>query len=966
MPLTAGARLGPYEIVAPLGAGGMGEVYKARDARLDRIVAIKVLHEHLAGDPDRRARFDREARAISKLNHPNICTLYDVGHDHDVGYLVVEYLDGETLAERLRRGPLPVDEAVAIAIELAGALDAAHRAGVVHRDFKPANVMLTKTGAKLLDFGIARLLTTEALTVRDTTLTLDGARLGTAHYMAPEQINGREADERTDIFAFGAVVYEMLTGRRAFTGETLSRVCQAILASEPMEIATPQPAVSEMQRIVRRCLAKEPTDRWHTTTDLIMALRRVTIVRPRSGGASLLRWLVAVSVVVVVAVPTLAVLRLLNRTREMRWAREQGLPQIAALTEQEKYVPAFDVALRAERTIPDDPELVKAWTTISRRITIHTEPPGADVMYREYGQGDKPWRPLGRTPIDLVRIPQGLLIWTIRKPGYEDVIDTTGTNQIMGVTNSYTYRLDKLGATPTGMVRVSSAGAPASPRIPGADQLPVLDIPDYWIDKYEVTNREYKRFVEAGGYRDQKFWAVPFVDRGRTLTWADVRGRLTDTTGRPGPATWELGSYPEGQADFPVSGISWYEADAYARFAGKELPTIYHWTRASAQNSSPDVIPLSNFSGRGPAKVGSYPGTNRFGTYDMAGNVKEWVWNQADDGNRYIMGGAWDEPDYLFTIADARSPLDRRPTFGLRCIRRIASAPDPAAARAVMRFPTRDFSKERPVGHDVFKAYLAFYSYDKGNLNATIESRTDAPDWIREKISFNAAYGNERMAAYLFLPKTAKPRYQTIVWFPPSGALTNRSSERLTPNYIDFVVRSGRALIYPVYKGTFERGDGISSDVPNDSSFWRDHVIAWSKDIGRSIDYLETRQDIAIDKLAYGGFSWGAAMAAIMPAVEPRFKVAFAIIGGFNLQPVAPEVSAFNFAPHVTVPVLMLNGKYDYFYPFKLSQEPMFRFLGTPADRKRRVVYDTGHNIPRAEMIKETLDWLDRYLGLVN
>jgi eukaryotic-like serine/threonine-protein kinase len=242
MGLSVGTCLGPHEILAPLGAGGMGEVYRARDTRLDRIVAIKVLRTHLAADPDRRQRFEREARLISQLNHPHICTLFDVGHhepsigsEHAVDYLVMEYLEGQTLAERLERlqgRPLPVPEALTIAIQIAEALDAAHHKGIVHRDLKPANVILTKAGAKLLDFGIAK-LAAPADDPRDVraaslmsgptvpaTLTVEGTLLGTVQYMAPEQLEGREADARSDLFAFGAVLYEMVTGRRPFAGES--------------------------------------------------------------------------------------------------------------------------------------------------------------------------------------------------------------------------------------------------------------------------------------------------------------------------------------------------------------------------------------------------------------------------------------------------------------------------------------------------------------------------------------------------------------------------------------------------------------------------------------------------------------------------------------------------------------------------------------------------------------------------
>jgi Tol biopolymer transport system component/tRNA A-37 threonylcarbamoyl transferase component Bud32 len=291
VPISAGTRLGFFEIVAPLGHGAMGDVYRARDTRLDRIVAIKVLREHLASDSTRRARFEREARILSQLNHPHICALFEVGVHDGCTYLVLELLDGETLSSRLERSkprPLSLKEALGIAIEIGEALDAAHRHGIAHRDLKPANVMLTRAGAKLFDFGIAKALKAERTGIagevqvgggdivadRHATLTDDGTLLGTVQYMAPEQIESRDADARSDIFAFGAVLYEMLTGRRAFDGETRSAVIVAVLDREPPLMTGSQSIASPgLARIVQKCLAKDPDRRWQSASDLVDALK---------------------------------------------------------------------------------------------------------------------------------------------------------------------------------------------------------------------------------------------------------------------------------------------------------------------------------------------------------------------------------------------------------------------------------------------------------------------------------------------------------------------------------------------------------------------------------------------------------------------------------------------------------------------------------------------------------------------
>ncbi|MBI4906853.1 MAG: protein kinase [Acidobacteria bacterium] len=274
--LTAGDKLGPYEIVAPIGAGGMGEVYKARDTRLDRTVAIKVLPAHIAQREELRARFEREARAVASLNHPNICTLYDIGNQEGVGgYMVMEYLEGETLEARIGRGALPLETAVAYAQQTADALDRAHRAGVTHRDIKPGNIMLTRDGVKVLDFGLAKSTAkpgpTDATIVKS--LTTEGTVLGTPQYMAPEQFEGKEADARSDIWAFGAVLYEMVTGRKAFEGKSYSSLVGAILSMDPVPMAVKPVTPAWLERLVRRCLAKDPEDRWQSMRDVVLELR---------------------------------------------------------------------------------------------------------------------------------------------------------------------------------------------------------------------------------------------------------------------------------------------------------------------------------------------------------------------------------------------------------------------------------------------------------------------------------------------------------------------------------------------------------------------------------------------------------------------------------------------------------------------------------------------------------------------
>ena len=314
MALSAGTRLDPYEILAPIGAGSMGEVYKARDTRLERTVAVKVLPPQAADNAEARQRFEREARAVSSLNHPHICTLYDVGCQDGIDYLVMEHLEGESLSTRLATGPLPVDQALRYAVQIAEALADAHRHGVFHRDLKPGNVILTKAGAKLLDFGLAKMREgvpgPAGVTVGPTKdLTQAGSILGTVQYMAPEQLEGKDADARSDLFAFGAVLYEMLTGRKAFSGNSAASLITAIMSATPLPVSSIQPVTPALDRIVQKCLVKDPDQRWQTAQDLASELKWLAEggapVAPATGAAlpssSSRLWIAATAIAVLVA-----------------------------------------------------------------------------------------------------------------------------------------------------------------------------------------------------------------------------------------------------------------------------------------------------------------------------------------------------------------------------------------------------------------------------------------------------------------------------------------------------------------------------------------------------------------------------------------------------------------------------------------------------------------------------------------
>ena len=969
--LEAGRLIGPYEIIRLIGAGGMGEVYKALDTRLDRPVAIKVLPPRLVPDTGLstsntpwRARFDREAKAIAGLNHPHVCALHDVGDQEGLTFLVMEYVEGQTLADRLRSGPLPIDEALRSAVQMADALAAAHRQGVIHRDLKPANVMVTAGGqVKILDFGLAKQVgapvdvdrTETAPTVEreETGLTGDGAVLGTAAYMSPEQLEGTALDPRSDVFSFGAVLYELLTGRRAFPRHSPLSELSAILRHTPVPVRRLRADVpGALETIVARCLEKDGDLRYPSGVELHHALTDCQAqMAPRPGPWALLHdWRVAVPALALVAALLGGATWSFWRSSRVNWARTRALPEVGRLIDEGRTAAAFRLVRRAERYLPNDPEIARLRQNHTRRVSIQSDPPGADVRVRDYLDtgADAEWDYLGRTPLEAVSIPAGHLAYRVSKGGYSTAEGYTASG-LTSTVGRLSVKMDADGTAPPGMLRVRGPEP----------------IGEFWLDKYEVTNARYRGFVDRGGYSKAGDWKEPFVEGRRVIAWHEAVARLTDSTGRPGPATWQSGTFPRGQEDYPVGGVSWYEAAAYCESEGQALPTVRHWQFASHQGMFTTILQTSNFGGRGPSRVGSYAGLGPFGTYDAAGNVREWCLNASGDG-RITQGGAWDDPMYLFQFSDARPPMDRSSGNGFRCAKytvtpaRQLTAPTDASLVAPGR------SASQPASDEIFRAYKALHSYDHGELEARVEAVDDgSPFWRLEKVSFRAAYVNERVAAYLFLPKNADPPFQTVVTFPGNWGLDLRSSARLESQWFDFFVRNGRAVVHPVYKGMYERTIGMdSAAILSQANVWRELAIQWHMDLGRTIDYLETRPDLARGKLAYHGLSLGTTQGPRLLALEPRLKVAILFWGGF-LYRVPAEVFSLHFAPRSTVPTLMISGRSDPIFPEATSALPMFRLLGTPERDKRRFVVEGGHVAFNQQVVRESIDWLDKYLAPV-
>ena len=637
--------------------------------------------------------------------------------------------------------------------------------------------------------------------------------------------------------------------------------------------------------------------------------------------------------------------------------REAAIAEIEALMDRGLYHDAFGIAQSA--LAADDPELARLLPQFTWLWPeLHTDPPGARVHYRPYADPDAEWRYLGTTPLDTFRIPLGGAVLRFERDGYRTV-HSVPENKLGEFP---VIRLDPPERLPAEMVRIPGGGVSIRDE--------AVELGDFFMGRYPVTNREYMRFVEAGGYRDPAYWEHPFVLDGDTLSWREAMAHFTDRTGRPGPSTWMVGRYSDGQGDYPVGGISWYEAAAYANFAGKALPSVHHWRRAYGSAFFPEfLIPLSNLGSDGPTPVGAGRGMGPFGTYDMAGNVREWSYNAVGE-DRYILGGGWNDPDYMALTTDYVQPaFDRSPTNGLRLVTYLDEGPELQRALApVESRPATDFAASvAPFTDREFRIIRRMFTYDAGPLEARLEAADTARHWVRQTISFDAAYEDDRILLHLFIPRRATPPFQTVVYWPGSGAQFYDSIDQKIALHTDFIVQSGRAVAFPVLKGTLERRHDLANvPRPAGSARARDLIIERVQDVMRTIDYLETRGDIDAERLAYYGWSWGGGMAPVVLSLESRFEAAVLHVAGVAESGFMPEVDPLNHLPRVTLPVLMINGRLDAVNPLETHARPFFDLLATAPQHKRFAIAEGGHFVPRAKLIRESLDWLDEYLGTVD
>ena len=966
---------GKYEIIGEIGQGGMGVVYKAEDIRLKRTVALKFLPPEFMRLPDARERFIREAQSAAALSHPNICTIHEVDETDGQPYIAMEFVSGASLRQKVAKGPMAADAVVEIAVQVAEGLEAAHQRGIIHRDIKSANIMVTDKGqAKIMDFGLAKVLGGEQL-------TREALTIGTVAYMSPEQAQGEDLDGRTDIWSFGVVLYELLTGQLPFRGDRESIILHSIVKLEPKPARQIKPDIPvELQKIIDRALKKNRADRYASACEMAADLRKyLEIRRAEEAGFFNLRSLARRLKKPAYFIPTAALLLALgalaywriDHNAHVRWARQVALPQIENDYQANDFTAAYKLTKSAEQYIPKDPQIVEYLGQLTGSLSVKTDPPGAQVFIKDYVSPDAAFELVGLTPFDRAKVPVGYKRWKIIKQGFEVV---EGAGQIFVATAPpqanppIEIKLDSEGSLPQDMIRVR-VDSELSPGFGGIARLSVLRLGDFLLDKHEVTNRQYKKFLDDGGYQQLRFWDQKFVRDGKEIPGEEAIKTFVDKSGRPGPATWELGDYPAGQEDYPVCGVSWYEAAAYAEYAGKSLPTIYHWRWAAGDHDYADsrdvsfIVPLSNFGQEGPSPVGRMPGMSPVGAYDIAGNVKEWCWNETSDGKKGNIGGGWDEPNYMFGEFDRYPAWFRSANFGFRCMKYLTQSPvEVEAAKPVPLAPPSVPTVLEPCSDEVFQVYLKLYEYTKSPLNSKIEQTEDfTRHTVFEKVSFNPAYEGDRMGAYLFIPKEGKRPFQIVIHWPGWAANeVNSILEYALKDSFDYLTRTGRAVVLPVIRGTFYRKATPELKAKTTAMERRIMMI---KDLLRTVDYLESRPEFDAKKIALEGLSWGAQIAPVIPAIEKRIR-ADVLIGASLKTMWPPEVNVMNFTPRVTIPVLMQSGRYDFAASLEKELNPLFRLFGTPDKDKSLKLYEAGHAVwLRMEQKRDEIDFLDKYFG---
>ncbi len=684
-------------------------------------------------------------------------------------------------------------------------------------------------------------------------------------------------------------------------------------------------------------------------------------------------WTIA-AVVCALLIAGIAVGVIMIREQKARFVAE-GLTRVAELSRGGKFMEAFLLAREIETAGAADQLSSALRNEYSRVVNVTSTPAGAKIELRAYDarKADGAWVMMGTAPLEKLPVPRGVMEWRATLPdGATHLLVQAATPNM-----AFAFNPKKEGADGGGVpVKEGTISVGALIGLKVAQE---VKLDAFAIDRLEVRNRDYARFVAAGGYSKEEYWPAPMMDGARRVPFAEAMERFKDATGRPGPATWKLASFAEGEGDLPVRGVSWYEAAAYARFAGKELPTLYHWYHADSAGSTfllvPTILPSANFSSKGSRSSAGSRTIGAFGAVDMAGNVREWVATRTNKGQAIAVGGSWQDVQYQYSYATPHSPWARIEDIGFRCMTQAGAARNEKAEAPVEEIKVRGSAERKPVTDAEYAVYTRFFERSRAPLDVRTEAGESpaSPYWTRVKVSYATGYGNERMNAYLYLPKNAKPPYQAVVLMHGSGMLQinkpyDKVGETAEASWVfpEMIVRGGRALLVPIWKGSYER----YADIEADRDFYRERSAQYVSEMRRSVDFLHTRNEIDKDRIGYYGLSFGANWGSMLLALEPRISAAVFLAGGLegaldDGDYLTPEFDGATYAPRVKAAVLMINGREDIRFPYETSQVPLFKLLGSPPDKKAHKTYPGGHSTLGwfDDLSRDSHDWFDRQFG---
>ena len=1015
-----GQDLGPFRIQDVIGIGGFGTVYQAfRRDHFEQRVAIKVVRADRSLNREHRVRFEVERSVLARLEHPNIARLIDGGcTDDGRSYFVMEYIAGRPLAEYCDFESLSIADRINLFLRVCDATAYAHQQGIVHRDLKSENILVLEGGTpKLIDFGIAKIVNDWNLDGKNLTRT--GDSLLTPSCASPEQVCGEPITTASDVYALGVVLYELITGCFPIEFESQYDIAHAILNRRPDlpsqvlkrrlvgvqdqqleqilgDRGTTLTGIQrclrgDLDQIIMMSLRKEPERRYRSAVEFHADIQNYLEDRPvRARGDSLAyrtskavkRNVASFSVIcsLILTCLLLSGLFVIQRNRK----QEKHVHAVIERMQRLSFDQYFDGFVELQGLLNDHPDhsrLSELLDVVAAPAFVRTPSENVKVWIRPAQQPLREWFFVGTTPLDEMLLPKANLQWRIQDKNGTEFMVLRRHYRKGNVDLSFPHDHN----APSGMVKLT-LGDDRTAWLPISGESRQVD-GQIFIDKFEVTNVQFQRFVDAGGYETAAHWPEFFKD-GNQLSFTDAIKGFRDQTGEFGPGNWHHGRFPTGEAMYPVREISWYEAMAYAKFAGKRLPTVFHWSKAATFGRTHSIVLMSNIHNepksfwksakhtRQPGHV--WPcekstGVGVFGTLDMAGNVREWCSNATRDGRRYALGGSYRDVTYMYSYPEASSPWERSPETGFRCMSFGGNVPESfhETLRPV-ELVTRDFDAIEPIwSEEAFRSIKDIFRVS-GKPQYEIENNVANDARVKgfidsnraKRIVFDAAYDgpSQQITGILYLPDQDlyEPPYQTIIHFPGTYSLFGRY-----PPYVSFLLDSGRAVFQPDYWGTGARTrDEFKSAQPRKTPLFKDAITKIVMDFSRSIDVLEEIELVDKEKLGYHGISWGAALGPILLAIDDRCQAAVLMGGGLVQTETYPIMEQANYCPHVNCPILMINGRHDSGFP-PAAQRAMFKLFPRESHEHNWKMLEGSHFPNPFDRARYTKQWFDQHLGFV-